>query len=257
LCGRSPRGRRRCHDTGFRAGGVAARGDGVAGRSARRRRWEWREILVPIWAEQPSRTPWHPAHLAERFGLFTIIVLGESVLAATVGVQRALDGNTGFADLAPVVVGGLLILFSMWSAYFDIPTGRLAAAMQRSFADRTSPEAYLWGYGHYFVFASAAAVGAGLAVAVDQATHRSELSDLAAGFAITVPVALYLVAVWALHMRHKQRTWVRNYAVPIAALLILASSATSEPVLVTGLVLAALVVASVATTVREQPRWTS
>ena len=28
---------------------------------------------------------WHPGHIAERYGLFTIIVLGESVLSATVG----------------------------------------------------------------------------------------------------------------------------------------------------------------------------
>ena len=40
-------------------------------------------------------------------------------------------------------------------------------------------KAIVWGYGHYFVFASAAAVGAGLAVAVDQATHHAEISAVA------------------------------------------------------------------------------
>ena len=38
-----------------------------------------------------GRTAWHPRHIAERYGLFTIIVLGESMLAATIGVQAALD----------------------------------------------------------------------------------------------------------------------------------------------------------------------
>ena len=60
---------------------------------------------------------------------------------------------------------------------------------------------FLWGYGHYLVFASAAATGAGIALAVDQATHHSTLSDTQAGLAVTVPVAVYLLVVWALHAR--------------------------------------------------------
>ena len=57
------------------------------------------ELAVPFWAESAARTPWHPGHIAERFGLFTLIVLGESVLAATVGVQEAIDGRAHFTDL--------------------------------------------------------------------------------------------------------------------------------------------------------------
>src|SRR5947207_8271597 len=71
------------------------------------------ELAVPFWAESAARTPWHPGHIAERMGLFTLIVLGESVLSATVGVQQALDSTAHFADLAPVVVGGVLVVFAM------------------------------------------------------------------------------------------------------------------------------------------------
>jgi low temperature requirement protein LtrA len=49
------------------------------------------ELAVPLWAEAAGRTAWHPGHIAERYGLFTIIVLGETLLAATVGVSAALD----------------------------------------------------------------------------------------------------------------------------------------------------------------------
>ena len=52
--------------------------------------------------------------------------------------------------------------------------------------------AFVWGYLHYFVFGAAAAAGAGLAVAVDQATGHSELTDFQAGLAITIPVSAYL-----------------------------------------------------------------
>jgi low temperature requirement protein LtrA len=202
------------------------------------------ELAVPVWAEAGGRTSWHPGHIAERYGLFTIIVLGESVLAASLGVQVALDGESTFADLATVVVGGLLIVFSMWWLYFDMPAGQVVEQARQAFADRLTG-AFAWGYGHYFVFAGAAAAGAGLAVAVDQATHHSELTDLEAGFAITVPVATYLVAVWALHARYKPPSLLRTFAVPVTATLILFSSATTEPVLATGMLLAALVAVSV------------
>jgi low temperature requirement protein LtrA len=49
------------------------------------------ELLVPVWAERTNPTSWHADHIAERYGLFTLIVLGESVLAATVAFQSAMD----------------------------------------------------------------------------------------------------------------------------------------------------------------------
>ena len=134
------------------------------------------ELAIPYWAESACRTPWHPGHIAERYGLFTLIVLGESVLAATVGVQTALDATSTFGELAPVVVGGILIVFFMWWMYFDMPGEQVVArAATRSEGSLQGP--FLWGYGHYLVFMSAAAAGAGLAVAVDQATHHSKLTD--------------------------------------------------------------------------------
>src|SRR5262249_11546075 len=40
------------------------------------------ELAVPLWAERARPTPWHPGHIAERYGLFVIIVLGETILSA-------------------------------------------------------------------------------------------------------------------------------------------------------------------------------
>jgi low temperature requirement protein LtrA len=47
------------------------------------------ELLVPAWGERAGATSWHPGHIAERYGLFTIIVLGESILATSMGIQTA------------------------------------------------------------------------------------------------------------------------------------------------------------------------
>jgi low temperature requirement protein LtrA len=49
------------------------------------------ELAVPVIAERAANTTWHPEHIAERYGLFTLIVLGESVLAAT---SRCRPGST-------------------------------------------------------------------------------------------------------------------------------------------------------------------
>jgi low temperature requirement protein LtrA len=198
------------------------------------------ELAVPVWAESTSRTPWHPRHIAERYALFTIIVLGESLLAATMGVQAALDSDSSFGDLAAVVVGGVLLVCSMWWLYFDMPAAQAIERARRAFDERLTG-AFAWGYGHYFVFAAAAATGAGLAVAVDQATHHSELEDWQAGLALTVPASVFVAAVALIHFRQKAPSRVRNWCVPVTVPLLLVSSFTPEPVLAAGLTLAGLV----------------
>jgi low temperature requirement protein LtrA len=199
------------------------------------------ELSVPAWAEAAGHTSWHAHHMAERYGLFTIIVLGESVLASTLAVQAALDADASFADVASVVIGGLVMVFALWWIYFDLPTGPLVEEARRRFDGDHPAIAFLWGYGHYVVFASVAATGAGIAVAVDQATDHSVLTDLQAGLAATVPVAVFVLAVWVLHSRAKAPGPMRTYVPPVAAALVVLTSFTPEPVLATGLLLVAVV----------------
>ena len=196
------------------------------------------ELAVPVWAEAVGRTTWHPRHMAERYGLFTIIVLGESILAATNGVQVAIDNDQRLADLAPVIIGGLLIVFCMWWIYFEMPRERATEALRGAFDQRLGG-AFAWGYGHYFVFAAAAATGAGLAVAVDQAIGTSQLTDQQAGATTTVPVAVYLTVIWLIHRRYK-RANPHVPLTPTAVVAILATTFTPQPVLFTGIVLAAV-----------------
>jgi low temperature requirement protein LtrA len=133
----------------------------------------------------------------------------------------------------------------MWWFYFDVPAERIVAQVRRAFRARLSGS-FVWGYSHYLVFASAGVVGAGLIVAVERIIRHSHLSRLETGFAIVVPVTVYLVVVWVLHAPYKPPGPVRTFAVLVATALILLSVVTSEPVLITGLVMAALVGVSVA-----------
>jgi low temperature requirement protein LtrA len=200
------------------------------------------ELLVPVWAERTGATTWHPRHIVERYGLFTLIVLGESVLSATVAFQSALDAGQALGDLIGIAVGGLLIVFSMWWLYFAQPAEDLLERARDEFGITSWHESFVWGYGHYVVFASAAAVGAGIAVAVDQAGHRAEISSRRATLAVAIPVALFLLSVWALHLGTPSRAHVRR-AIPVVAVLVVVLAAVGAPVLVVGLILAGLVVA--------------
>ena len=194
------------------------------------------ELVVPVWAEGAKATTWHPHHIAERYGLFTLIVLGESILAATMAVQSALSAGEAVGVLLPISGGGLLIVCAMWWMYFDRPVHDLLTSL---------PKAIVWGYGHYFVFAAAAAVGAGLAVAVDFATGHAKVSAAGAGLAVAVPVAVFLMCLWSLHHRPAYRgtRWVGPVA---SALVLLAPLSGRHAVLVIGLILAGAVAVKVA-----------
>jgi low temperature requirement protein LtrA len=178
---------------------------------------------------------------------YRVAVLAQmcGVLMLALGIPRAMDGgNFALLTWGYVVMRGALIVFSMWWFYFDMPAGQIVGTVRDAFSTRLNG-AFIWGYGHYLVFLSAAAVGTGLAVAVDQLTHHSQLSDREAALALTVPVAAYLLTLWALHFRYKPPSLLRNCAVPLTVALILISSLTPEPALITGALLAGLVLVNI------------
>ncbi|MFG2501470.1 low temperature requirement protein A [Streptomyces sp. NPDC048441] len=198
------------------------------------------EMCVPVYAERAYTTAWHPHHISERYGLFTIIVLGETIAAATVAVKSGIDENDALGELLPIGAGGLLMVFAAWWIYFVVPIhGRLSANRQ----------AFLWGYGHYFILGAAAAIGAGIEVAVEEAVGKAHISTLAASAAVTVPMALYLFTVWLLHSRYYKVGVAQQLVLPTAALATLASTfAGSWAVLVAGLVATATVATGVTLT---------
>jgi low temperature requirement protein LtrA len=142
------------------------------------------ERAVPVWAERASGDPiFHPEPIEERYGLFTIIVLGESVLSASVGFQTALDEGGLTGGLLAVGIGGLVLAFAAWWIYFDHP-GHLTPGREVAFR---------WGYAHVVVFAALAAMGAGLHVATEALTGHADAR--VAALAVAVPVAGYLVGL--------------------------------------------------------------
>ncbi|MGW0626597.1 low temperature requirement protein A [Streptomyces sp. NPDC002758] len=204
------------------------------------------ELSVPMFAERVMATSWHPHHIAERYGLFTIIVLGETIAAATTAVKSAVAENDALGELLPIAAGGLLIVFTAWWIYFVVPIhGHL----------RTSNRAFLWGYGHYLIFASAAAIGAGLEVAIEQTVGQAHISAVSAAAAVTLPTALYLLTVWALHSRHFKVGIAQQLVLPVTALLVICCTFLGHwAVLAAGLVCALSVATGVMLTERTAAR---
>ncbi|MFI0353274.1 low temperature requirement protein A [Actinomadura sp. 9N407] len=149
------------------------------------------ELAVPRWAERARPTNWHPHHIAERYGLFTIILFGESVLAASNGVEGALEAAEVSAPLVIIAGSGLVLLFALWWLYFLAPAGE-------GLDDRRH-RSYLWGYGHYAIFAALTALGAGLEVAVEQTGHDLKATPLAICYAVAIPAATFVVTHWLFH----------------------------------------------------------
>jgi low temperature requirement protein LtrA len=203
------------------------------------------EMAVPIWAESAGPpTAWHPEHIAERYGLFTLIVLGECVLAATTAIQASIAESGVSVSLLLVAAGALLLIFGLWWSYFKV-----------SVADglRRSPESgFVWGYGHYVVFAAIAALGAGLELAAESARHTAHVADVVAALAVAVPVAIYLVMVAVLHGPLTRELRVSIRSVVLTAVLVLAAGASAliVPLPLSILLMGILVATHVATIYR-------
>ena len=158
-------------------------------------------------------------------------------------MQTAVDAGQAFGDLVVIAGGGLLVVFSMWWVYFAAPTEEPVT--------ETGVESFRWGYGHYVVFASAAAVGAGLATAVDQATDPTvALSHRGATAAVAVPVALYLAGI--AFVRGRNQPPRQRAAFLVAAVVVLGVMAVGLGVLAVGVVLVLLVVVVVLTAPGEE-----
>lgn len=150
------------------------------------------ELGVPVIAESRGRgTPWNANHIAERYGLLTIIALGE-VLSGTVSSVTALVERQGWSvDAVLVVVAGVGLTFGLWWSYFIMPSAAVLRRHRR--------RAFAWGYGHIIVFASIAATGAGLHVVADVSEGGARIGMLGAALSVAIPVLAFVVVLFLLY----------------------------------------------------------
>jgi low temperature requirement protein LtrA len=166
-----------------------------------------------------SAIPVSTSHVPERFGLFTIIVFGETIVAVALGTDRsdwalqaALAGALGFVATA-----------LLWWIYFGTGAGLEMRPTVR--------DVLVFTHSHIPVLAALTAVSAGVALAIEQASHEG--LDAGARWALCGGAAVYLVCLTVAQRaltRGVSRRKVVARAMTVAALVLLAPlGAEREP----------------------------
>lgn len=135
-------------------------------------------------ARETYRAPPHPEHLPERFGLFTLILLGETAAAAIHALEaQAHPGAGGIAVAGAGAVLGALF----WLGYFR----RAKASAERHIADAAAGRRLrLWAFSHIPLYLGIVTQGAGTV----HLAHSGPLHG-AAGWIQSGAVALGMVGV--------------------------------------------------------------
>jgi low temperature requirement protein LtrA len=171
------------------------------------------ELSAPwVGRRQIVKAPVHASHLVERFGLFTLIVLGESVVRVAQGAANVSDWTA--ATLA-AAGGGFLIVAGLWWLYFDrIDEGAVRSVLR----------GLVWNYAHLPLLAGLVSVAVGTEYAIRDAAggqlERSTTAALGGG------TALYLLSTVVIGLAVRRggdrrlSLWLGSAAVSLAVGLV-------------------------------------
>lgn len=164
------------------------------------------ELAAPRWAERAGETPWHPHHIAERYSLFTIILLGECMVGAASAMSGALQMQGWSVDFVVVGFSIVGLIVGLWWSYFLVPFAQVLHLRRE--------RAFLWAYGHALVFIALAALDGVLGLAADVfrseaghaiGNHHDGVSPVLAIALVAVSVVVFLSTLWWLGGRTTRR----------------------------------------------------
>jgi low temperature requirement protein LtrA len=148
------------------------------------------ELITPFFnVRKTLALPFDPEHIPERFGLFTIIVLGEAVVATANGASQTV---WNFQTIAAASIG-FAMAASIWWINFDFVEDSPLKS------DRAFPR-FIFLYGHFFIVASIVALGIGVEHAIKETgageghLHFSTLALIGGG------IAVYLATITAIKL---------------------------------------------------------
>lgn len=179
--------------------------------------------------------PIHPAHIPERFGLLTIIVLGEAVIAVVLGTSSV--SWTPLSGLAAFT--GFLVAAAVWWLYFDF--------LDSSMVGRSLSRGMTFVYAHYFVAAGIAALGIGVKLAILSAAADARYDD--AGWVAAAGIAICMLGIAAIHMATPPAVFDADVALrggtALLAVVLVALTDVLSPIVVLAILAAALIVQAV------------
>lgn len=142
--------------------------------------------------------PLSVSHMPERFGLFTIIVLGESVL----GVVGGLVLSAGAVPSTVVAILGFIMAFSIWWIYFEGTTGSV-------FRRLGGIRPVVWVFTHLPLMMAITALGVGVEHTIlhDPAIPLGAERWLLAGGATVTLLAVSLITLAQAETRGASMLW--------------------------------------------------
>lgn len=157
-------------------------------------------------------------------------MLGEAVSGSATAIREGMAEEHVLSNALILSASAIVILFAMWWLYFERPAHNQLNNLRTSMT---------WGFGHYWIYASGAAVGAAIGVLSEHLAAREHI--LLNSLALTVPVAVYVLGVWLLQFDRSTTTALTSACFPVTAALVLASSFTPWPEVLTAVLLTSLV----------------
>ena len=134
-----------------------------------------------------AKVPLDVSHLPERFGLFTILVLGESIAAVVTGLS-----HQGW-ELGSIIAAILSIAIAtgLWWIYFDNLEG---SVVRRREGQRTAWKPTVWIYSHLPLAIGLTGTGIGLEFIVTEEFHTSQR------WIVSLGAAGALIAIGLIHV---------------------------------------------------------
>ena len=193
----------------------------LAGFMAGARTWLWLAALASTYvgAALSGTRGWqlHPSHLAERYGLVLIIVLGEAFISIGIGAAGI---GIGPGEVVAAILG-ILVATSFWLAYFDF----FSIRGERMLRDLEGPERVAlardaYAYAHFPMIVGIVLFAFAMKTIV---AHVGDELDSVAAFALCGGSALYLLTYSAIRIRIERRLRVSRgrLAAALALLLVL------------------------------------
>jgi low temperature requirement protein LtrA len=137
--------------------------------------------LPPLSTRLHRRIPTDPRHLPERWALFTLIVLGESVVAVAI----ATAGTSWHVSSAAAAVLGFAAVAAVWWLYFDHQANVVLRGSTMSVV--------VYSYAHIPLLIGLAAMSAGVRLLIERAGE--DRLGVGASVALLGGVVLYLVSL--------------------------------------------------------------
>ena len=176
------------------------------------------EYAMPFVAQRfHARVPVDSSHVPERFALFTIIVLGESVVAVTLGEAH----NHWRAASAVTAAIGFAAVACLWWVYFGhgIPGG----------LSSTTGSMQLYSRIHIPLLGGLTAVGAGVNMLIAESVGGDV--EAGAGWALAGGAALYLLCLTIAQSRTDRPPALETRRLRASALVLLVLLAAIAPLL--------------------------